>query len=339
MTGWSANDLIGRDQHPLLHHTRPDGSPHPVDECPVHATFLDSQPRFIEDDIFWRKDGSSFPVEYSATPILDEGLSTVGGVVVFRDMTERKEAADKIRRHRTELAHVARLSTLGEMASGIAHELNQPLTAISTNARACVRMLESGRSVQEQCSDVMDRIAEQAERAGKVIRQIRHFVRKEEPDIRPVRLSAMFDTVAGLLRQDVERAGVSLSLDRADDAQWVQAQEIQIEQVIINLARNAIEAMQESDGPRRLVIAAHRRDADQVEIQVRDTGPGLEPKIAESLFDPFVTTKPQGLGLGLSISYGIVDAHGGQLTADSGAEFGACFRFTLPTADSDRDQP
>ncbi len=238
-----------------------------------------------------------------------EPCNTIGGVVVFRDLTERKEATDRIRRHRTELAHVVRLSTLGEMASGIAHELNQPLTAISTSARACVRMLESGRSVHEQCSDVMDRIADQAERAGKVIHQIRHFVRKEEPDIRPVRLSGMFDTVAGLLRQDVDRAGVSLTLERADDAQWVLAQEIQIEQVIINLARNAIEAMLESKGQRRLVITAHRLDSDQVEIRVRDTGAGLEPRIAERLFDPFVTTKPQGLGLGLSISQSTVEAH------------------------------
>jgi C4-dicarboxylate-specific signal transduction histidine kinase len=111
----------------------------------------------------------------------------VGSVVVFRDVTERNEAEERVRRHQAELAHVARLSTLGEMASGIAHELNQPLTAIATNARACVRMLESGGDSGEQCSDVMERIAAQAERAGEVIRQIRHFVRKEPPDIRPTR--------------------------------------------------------------------------------------------------------------------------------------------------------
>lgn len=202
ITGWQADELIGENQHELLHHTYPDGNPHPADECPVYATFRDNRPRFIDDDVFWRKDGSSFPVEYSSTPIRDEEGETLGSVVVFRDVTERKLAAEKIRNHQLELAHVARLSTMGEMASGIAHELNQPLTAITTNARACVRILEAGRTTLEQCSDVMEKIANQAERAGQVIRHIRHFVRKEEPDLRPARLSAMLDTALGLLRPD-----------------------------------------------------------------------------------------------------------------------------------------
>ncbi len=195
ITGWRAEDLIGANQHEILHHSHTDGRPHPASQCPVYATFRDSQPRFVDDDVFWRKDGSSFPVEYSSTPIRDEQGATVGSVVVFRDVTERKQAEERVHRHQAELAHVARLSTLGEMASGIAHELNQPLTAIATNARACVRMLESGRAKGEQCSDVMERIAAQAERAGEVIRQIRHFVRKEPPNLRPTPLRAIFDTV------------------------------------------------------------------------------------------------------------------------------------------------
>ena len=246
LTGWRADELIGQHQHELLHHTHADGTPHPAHECPVYATFRDSIPRYVDDDVFWRKDGSSFPVEYSATPIRDERGATLGSVVVFRDMTERQQAAENIRRHQGELAHVARLSTLGEMASGIAHELNQPLTAISANARACVHLVEGGRATLEHCSDVMERIAAQAERAGEIIRHIRHFVRKEPPQTRPARVAAMFETVVALLRPDAQRAGVVLETQVGEGAEWVLAQEIQIEQVILNLARNAMEAMAEA---------------------------------------------------------------------------------------------
>lgn len=333
ITGWPAEELIDREQHPLLHHTRPDGTPHPPEECPVYLTCRDSRPRFVEDDLFWRRDGSSFPVEYSATPIRDERGATLGSVVVFRDMTERQRAAEDIRRRQLELAHVGRLSTLGEMASGIAHELNQPLTAIRTNARACVRLLESGRTSLEHCSDVMERIAAQAERAGEVIRHIRHFVRKEEPQLRPARVSAMLETVLELIRPDARRASVTLEPRLAADADWVLAQDIQIEQVILNLARNAIEAMEDCPPERRRLTVSSRRLADgKIEIQVADTGPGLSAEVAERIFEPFVTTKTQGLGLGLSISSGIVEAHGDRLSVDSLPGQGTRFRFCLPPA-------
>ena len=284
----------------------------------------------MEDDVFWRKDGTSFPVEYSSTPIRDEGGATVGTVVVFRDVTERKEAEERLRQHQAELAHVARLSTLGEMASGIAHELNQPLTAISANARACVRMLEDGPGNTEQCSDVMERIASQAEHAGEVIRQIRHFVRKEPPDIHPTPLRAIFETVLGLLRPEARRSSVDLVVEGPAESLWVLAQEIQIEQVLLNLTRNAVEAMADRPGPRRLTIRTRPLNGSRVELAVADTGPGLPTEIRERIFQPFVTTKSQGLGLGLSISAGIVEAHGSELMVDSEPGAGACFRFTLP---------
>ena len=335
LTGWRADELIGQNQHELLHHTRPDGSPHPADQCPVYATFRDNVYRYVDDDVFWRKDGQSFPVEYSSTPIRDEFGATLGSVVVFRDITGRKEGAEKLRQHQAELAHVARLSTLGEMASGIAHELNQPLTAISANARACIHLVESGRASLEHCGDVMDRIAAQAERAGEVIRHIRHFLRKEPPQTRPARVRTIFETVVGLLRPDAQRAGVVLAAWVGEGVDWVLAQEIQIEQVILNLGRNAIEAMVDapSDAPRRLSLSAEIVDGGvdgAVEIVVADTGPGLDPEVTETLFQPFVTTKAQGLGLGLSISGGICDAHGARLEVESEVGKGARFHFTLP---------
>ena len=331
ITGWQADEIIGHNQHEILHHTRADGSRHPAEECPVYATFRENAPRFVEDDLFWKKDGTSFPVEYTCTPIRTEGGNVTGSVVVFRDITERKEAEERTLQHQQQLAHVARLSTMGEMASGIAHELNQPLTAITMNARACLRMLDSSHAAAETCSDVMEKIADEAQLAGEVIRQIRHFIRKEQPERRPVRVSDMVREVLQLIRTDVRQAGVRVMLELDPDADRVLAQDIQIEQVLLNLTRNAIEAMTEvAPGVRTLVITSVLKSPDVVEISVSDTGPGLSEDMRQRLFTPFATTKPQGLGLGLSISSGIIGAHDSRLVVESEPDKGATFSFTLP---------
>ncbi|MCB1849852.1 MAG: PAS domain S-box protein, partial [Gammaproteobacteria bacterium] len=206
ITGWSALELIGRNQHDLLHHSHKDGTPHLQQDCPVYQTFRDNTPRYIDDDLFWKRDGSSFPVEYTSNPIRDERGQTVGSVVVFRDISVRKQAEEDERQHQMELAHVARLSTMGEMASGIAHELNQPLTAIATNAHACIRMLESGDVDSERCADVMERIGAQAERAGEIIRHLRKFVSKEQPELAQVDLNELVAEVLVLIRAEANRA-------------------------------------------------------------------------------------------------------------------------------------
>jgi two-component system sensor histidine kinase TtrS len=176
----------------------------------------------------------------------------------------------------------------------------------------------------------MERIAAQAERAGEVIRQIRHFARKEPPSLRPTRVRLILDTVLGLLRPEAERAAVTLVVYQPPADSVVLAQEIQIEQVLLNLGRNAIEAMAGTPGPRRLTLSA-AQDADgRIALGVTDTGPGLPADIRERLFEPFVTSKPQGMGLGLSISAGIVEAHGSTLSVASEPGAGASFRFTLP---------
>lgn len=338
LTGWSARELIGRNQHEVLHHTCGDGTPYPADKCPVYQTFRDNKPRFVEDDMFWKKDGTPFPVEYSSTPIRNEKGETMGSVVVFRDISARKQAEEVSRRHQAELAHVARLSTMGEMASGIAHELNQPLTAIATNAHACIRMLESGKAQREQCADVMERIGAQAERAGEIIRHLRQFVRKEQPQRELVDLNDLIREVLVLLKPEARQAGVSVHQDLQQDIPRVMAQHIQIDQVILNLARNAIEAMGEADGrERRLTIRTRSGGRNAVIVTVADTGPGLSEEVRSHLFDPFVTTKSNGMGLGLSISKGIIEAHDGNLYLDSEAGSGAVFRFTLPVSRENGD--
>ncbi|MES9994265.1 MAG: PhnD/SsuA/transferrin family substrate-binding protein [Candidatus Thiodiazotropha sp.] len=331
ITGWKADDVIGRNQHEILHHTHADGSPHKAEECPVYLTFRENQARYISDDVFWRKDGSSFPVEYSSTPIWDGSGKTVGSVVVFRDTTRRKRAEEEARQHQIELARAGRLSTLGEMASGIAHELNQPLTAISTNAQASIRILESDSSNTNVCIDVMERIASQADRAGEIIRQLRRLVRKEPLERSAGNVNDLVNAVAVLVWPDAKRASVKLELDLDKTLPSIPLQPIQIEQVILNLARNAIEALQEKrNGERQLYIGTQNKAGRSIAVIVRDNGPGVKPELASTLFDPFVTGKTQGMGLGLSISYGIIEAHGGKLTLNPAYEEGAEFDFYLP---------
>jgi len=333
ITGWSATDLIGRNQHEILHHTRADGTPHPADQCPVYATCNDQIPRFVEDDVFWKKDGSSFPVEYSSTPIRNEQFKTVGSVVVFRDISDRKRISEEARQHQDDLAHVARLSTMGEMASGIAHEINQPLTAIATNAHACIRMLESHSGETERVIDVMERIGSQAARAGEIIRHLRQFVKKEQPELSRIDINEVINEVITLLRTEIRKFEVKIALDLDERIGKVMALHVQIDQVILNLARNAIEAMADiQEGTRLLSIATSNQPDDYVRVTITDTGPGLDPAVADQLFNPFVTTKPSGMGLGLSISQGIIEAHKGRIFVEPGEGRGACFVFLLPTS-------
>ncbi|MEN8213084.1 MAG: PhnD/SsuA/transferrin family substrate-binding protein [Pseudomonadota bacterium] len=331
LTGWEAEDLIGRNQHRILHHTHADGTPHQPQECPVYQTFRTNEPRFVEDDLFWKKDGSGIPVEYSSTPMQDHKGETVGSVVVFRDISERKQAEEETRRHQSELAHMARLNTMGEMASGIAHELNQPLTAIATNAYASIRMLESGAISNDKLADVIEKIGFQAERSGEIIRQMRQFVRKELPQRSLLDLNEMIEEVLLLVRPEVNRGSVTIERHLDPSIKKVMAQRIQIEQVILNLVKNAIEAVVSVDASsRKLTITTEMGGEHSVIVSVEDSGPGISSEMRDSLFDPFVTSKKRGLGIGLSISKGIIEAHQGNLYLDSEPGQGAIFRFALP---------
>lgn len=332
ITGWKAEDMIGKNQHHILHHTRADGSPHPGEECPVYHTFRDNHPRYVDDDIFWCKDGHSIPVEYSSNPIRDKHGKATGAVVVFRDITERRKAAEEARQHQIELAHVARLSTMGEMASGIAHELNQPLSAISNYTRGSIRMLQSDKEgMREQLIEVMERVASQAERAGEIIRQLRRFIRKEEPERKWVDLNRLIRELVAFLQPELHKAKVALQLQLLEGLPELWAHDIQLEQVLLNLTRNAMEAMQDVPAEQRRLLVRTSLSEDKVELVVEDSGHGISEALREKIFEPFVTTKEQGMGLGLSISRGIIEAHGGKLLLDHASGRGTRLRIVLPT--------
>ncbi|MCU7939220.1 MAG: PhnD/SsuA/transferrin family substrate-binding protein [gamma proteobacterium symbiont of Bathyaustriella thionipta] len=336
-TGWEIGDFQSGNQHDLLHHTHEDGSEHKKEECPVYLTFMDKQQRYIDNDIFWKKDGTSFPVEYSSTPMIDHKGDVIGSVVVFRDISERKLADEEKRRHQTEIAHMARLNTMGEMASGIAHELNQPLTAIATNSFACIQMLEAGDIKKDKLMDILETIGLQAQHSGEIIKQLRQFVRKEQPERSIININDLIKEVLLFVATEARKANVKIICNSDKNIPEVLVQPIQIEQVLLNLLKNSIEALQSIDKEnRRLIITTEVVGGNAVIVTVEDNGPGIDEGIKEGLFDPFITSKNNGLGLGLSISQGIIESHHGKLYLHSASKGsmntnkGTVFRFALP---------
>lgn len=256
-------------------------------------------------------------------------------VIHFIDRSAQLAAEREARAHRDRLAHVDRLSTMGELASGIAHEVNQPLTAISAYARACQRLYQNGQCETGDFAEALNQIAAQADRAGQIVHRLRTFVRRGEVQIQSLWLDELFSNVLDLLRTDLTRTEVKVVLEVEPGLPEVSADAVQIQQVLINLIRNGIEAMQDNtDAARQIAVSAAAQGGSQVVISISDQGAGISPDIVQSLFDPFATSKPSGMGLGLTISKSIVQAHGGELWHEPLAPRGTCFRFTLPVVRS-----
>jgi C4-dicarboxylate-specific signal transduction histidine kinase len=254
-------------------------------------------------------------------------------VAVARDVTDRHRAEEQARQHLQSLAHVSRVSSMGEMASAIAHEINQPLTAIANYAYACIRLLRGGRATGEEALEIMQRVAGEAERAGEVVRKMRSFVRGEEGQVSAVDANFLVAEVLQLATPEARQSGVELVPALAPGLPETLADSIQIQQVLLNLVRNAVEAIVAGDSPERSVrIETGLREPGYVEIRVCDTGPGLAPEALEKVFEPFYTTKADGIGIGLALSRSIADAHGGRLWATANPARGATFHLTLPVA-------
>ena len=283
-----------------------------------------------------RKDGSEFPVEVGLNPVeTKEGPMVLAAIVDITERlkieAERRQTDQHLQDLQSELIHVSRLSTMGQMASTLAHELNQPLTAVSSYLQGLKRLaqaeLDPARAI-----DVIDRTVAQAARAGEVIRRLRDFVAKGETDRQPENLNDVVEEAVSLAMVGARQSGVILSLQFDPELPPVLIDKVQIQQVVLNLVRNAIEAM-EGGERRELTIAT--RSGVFAEITVTDTGPGIAPEVAARLFQPFTTTKKSGMGVGLSICREIVEAHGGRITTAANTPTGTVFRVTLPTITND----
>jgi two-component system sensor kinase FixL len=265
----------------------------------------------------------------SIHPIVENGVVT-GATAFSKDITERKQAEEQARQHQAHLAHVLRLNTMGEMAAGLAHEINQPLGAIASYAQGCKRRLLGGAIDGGALLPIIEEIANEALRAGEIIRRLRDLVRKEGPQQAAVDLNALIRESTRIIGPEALQSGIHVELALAPDLPPVTCDSIQIEQVLLNLLLNGVEAMQTSgNGERSLTITTATAGAAGVEVAIRDSGGGV-PDPPADVFKPFFSTKPNGLGMGLSISRSIIEAHGGRLWAARNADHGSTFRFTLP---------
>jgi two-component system, LuxR family, sensor kinase FixL len=274
-----------------------------------------------------RKDGSTFPMELAVGEMTSGSTRSFTGFV--RDLTERRQTQQRLQDLQAELIHMSRFTAMGEMASTLAHELNQPLTAVTSYLSGCRRLLDGADIAQGQMlRDAIDRAADQALRAGTIIRRLRQFVARGETERRVENLVQLIEEASALALVGIKESGVRVSFAFDRNAGFVLVDKIQIQQVILNLMRNAIEAMQETI-KRELTISTAKAGDDLVQINVIDTGPGLAPEVVSHLFQPFVSTKPNGMGVGLSISRTIIEAHGGRLWAEVNPVGGTIFCLTL----------
>jgi two-component system sensor kinase FixL len=327
--GWTGPEVIGRNVDMLM------PSPYRQAHDGYLGRYLSTGERRIigigRIVVGERRDGSTFPMELAV------GEMRVGERRFFtgfiRDLSERQQSETRLQELQTELVHVSRLTAMGEMASALAHELNQPLSAIANYLRGSQRLLDKGNPEDlPRLREALDKAADQALRAGEVIRRLRDFVGRGETERQVESLSKLIEEASALALVGARELGVrtSFQFDAAVDS--VVADRVQIQQVLINLMRNALDAMR--DSPRReLTVSTQDRGDDMATILIADTGSGISDDVRDVLFQPFMTTKKEGMGVGLSICRTIVESHGGTIWADRNPAGGAVFGFTVPILD------
>ncbi|PSO17815.1 sensor protein FixL [Bradyrhizobium sp. MOS003] len=327
--GWSEHEAIGQNVSVLM--PEPDRTRHDSYLARYRTT---NDPHIIGIGRIVtgkRRDGTTFPMHLSIGEMESAGEPYFTGFV--RDLTEHQRTQARLQELQSELVHVSRLTAMGEMASALAHELNQPLAAISNYMKGSRRLLAGSSDPNTpKVESALDRAAEQALRAGQIIRRLRDFVSRGESEKRVESLSKLIEEAGALGLAGAREQNVQLRFSLDPDADLVLADRVQIQQVLVNLFRNALEAMAKSSR-RELVVANSRVADDMIEAEVSDTGSGFRDDVIPNLFQTFFTTKDTGMGVGLSISRSIIEAHGGRMWAESNAAGGATFRFTLPATD------
>jgi len=322
--GYERDELIGRNIKEFF-------SSKSQHTCDCNFPQLRETGSSAADIEFVCKDGHILNMECKATAVPSECGAFTSFLVIQRDVTEKRRAEDDMRQHQQELAHVMRLSTMGEMASGMAHELNQPLTALVSYCGTAAAMLESQGGKPSQIGEILGRAKAEAHLAAKIIQNLRRFVRKGENDIEPLVLEQLVEDVEILLIPELKENSVTIDVNLACGGRRVLANRIQIEQVLINLIRNSIDAIKGAgvaDG--RVLVEARPAANETIEVSVSDNGPGIDPEMVERLFQPFQSNKPSGMGLGLSITRSIIQEHGGTIWVEGKRRNGARFGFSLP---------
>jgi two-component system sensor kinase FixL len=327
--GWSADEVRGQNVKMLM--------PGPYSE--QHDGYLHRYRTTGEKRIIGigrvvvgrRRDGSDFPMELAVGEMRSNDRRYFTGFI--RDLTERQQTEGRLQDLQAELVHIGRLSALGEMSSALAHELNQPLSAVGNYINGARRLMDSG-AAPEVVREGLDKAAAQTLRAGEIIRRLRDFVQRGETDRRIESLSKLVEEASALALLGVKDAEIRVAIRLDPKHDLILADRVQIQQVLLNLIRNSVDAMLDSP-ERRLVISSEAVEGDMVQINVADTGGGMAPEVMAKLFQPFVSTKPHGMGVGLSICRTIVESHGGRIWPEPNSPHGTVFHFTLPEVDSE----
>ena len=326
MVGWSAEELVGAG--PVMPYWVPEEMERT--EAVFRAVLAGNAPSNGFEMRFQRANGERFDALIYEAPLIDANGRHTGWMGSVLDITERKRAEELARRQQERLQQTARLITMGEMASTLAHELNQPLSAIASYCTGCLNRLRSGSFQGDELAVALDKLAGQAKRAGQIIRRVHDFVRKSEPNVAPCSLVRVVEDCVALMESDAKQQGVKLVMEAADDVPTVLGDRILLQQVVINLMRNGIESMAQTPrGDRALSVAVQAVDG-VVLTRIRDRGCGVSPENAEKLFSPFFTTKTEGMGMGLNICRSIIEHHQGRLWFEPDPEKGTAFLFTLP---------
>lgn len=334
MTGFSEAEMLGSNQHELLHHTRADGTPYPVCDCPVHLTMRTRQPHSVTDELFWKKDGSSFPVEYVVTPVEEEG-EVIGAVVLFTDISRRKLLEKQ-------LLHAQKMEAVGRLTSGIAHDFNNLLTTIFGYSEILLREMAEDDPRRQK----VGMIQQAGKMAAALTRQLLAFSRRQVLEMRTINLNQVIDGLARMLRRLIGE-NITLTLNTLQPGCLIRADAGQCEQIIMNLAINAKDAMPKGGTLTFISDIVHLAETKQtgfeeirpgsyVLMRVIDTGEGMTEEIQKLIFEPFFTTKEmgKGTGLGLATVYGIVKQHNGFIAVTSTPGHGTAFDLYFPLAEN-----
>lgn len=340
LTGWEMAELIDADAHSLLMPRSADGAIRSREDTALYATLTENSSRIMAGEVFWRRNETSFPVEYSCTPCPQEGEAH-GAVLVFRDVTGNTQHRDTLQKLRNELQeqqdkliHMSRLGSMGEMAAGLAHEVNQPLTAINNYVQMCLRLMQRDPVKMTSVRNGLQEISIHARRAGDIITRIRNFVKKTDHCLQVVDCNQLMQDVVHLAETDARHNSMEIHLDLAENILAIKVDPIQIQQVALNLIRNGMEAM--CDMPHRnigLWVRTEQLKPGWVRVAVIDRGYGLADDAGQEVFSPFYTTRDDGMGIGLSVCHSIIQAHGGTLDFIRNPEGGTTFWFTIPMAE------
>ncbi|SFR76647.1 PAS domain-containing protein [Marinobacter daqiaonensis] len=349
ISGCSVDELIGKNFFELhllqprpcsgnLLHPSTEGGETDPEGLPVQATCSQGIAEHQRGVTMHRADRSTFPAEYRATP-KKEGDRLTGAVVVFRDISSELEneqaledARNLVQEQRDQLAHASRMATMGEMAAGFAHEVNQPLTAITNYARVLLRMLKADEPDTELLARTLEKIEAQSHRASEVVRRIRGFVRKPAVGKEVLSVSALLEETRQFAEVDARHNDGGVEIHVADDIPEVVADPVQVQQVALNLIRNALESTRSAGSRASVEVHARMSGEGTVRIEVRDHGEGLPEDAEQKLFLPFFTTKNEGMGIGLTLCRSLIQAQGGEIGFERPEGDGAIFFFTLPVA-------